>query len=154
MGLEIERINELQDEDSSRIQDLKKLVSGNKKVKESELKQISLRLSETKKNIWDAQKNYIERSISSQSRTKIILYRLDKQEEENRLLLLVGFFSAAGLLIGIWLAYYGYLKWYDKVQKPTDEKIKYELENLKASETSTNNPKGNSKEDIPNTTIH
>jgi hypothetical protein len=153
MDLELERINELQNEDSSRIGDLEKLIRRNEKVKESELEQISLNLSERKKNIWDAKKNYIERYTSSRSRTKIILYRLDKQKEENRLLLFVGFFSAAVFLIGIRLAYYGYLKWYDKVQKPTDEKIKYELENLKASETSTNNPKGNS-EDIGNNTIY
>lgn len=50
--------------------------------------------------------------------------------EKNNYLFLI-LISIISIITGIFLSIYGYIKWYYLVQKPSDEKIKLEIEKLK-----------------------
>lgn len=132
--LELEQIHKSNKKHSIEASRLGDLLKNKQTLKHSELQDEISKLSQTEDKIWKAQKNSDERLASHEAHINLIKYRLEKQKKEVRRLKLIGIISIIGFLVGLWLTSYGYVKWNLNIQKPTDERIRLELEQLKSAQ--------------------
>lgn len=132
-ALEHEQILELQKEDSVEVRRFEELFKSKETPKHSDLQKMISKLALTKDKLWKARKSSYDRLASHEAHVNLVEYRLEKQRRETRRLFLIGIISGIGVLGGLWLTCYGYVRWNFYIQKPTDERIRIELEQLKSA---------------------
>ncbi|WP_139366922.1 hypothetical protein [Sediminibacterium ginsengisoli] len=127
--IELDRLTSLTSIDSIEISLLRNLGIKKKDIGDKEVTRIREQLNSTSVAAVEGKKILVERWAASKLHDALTAHLLNLQKAETKKLIYFSIISLCGLIIGLFLSFYGYNNWVRKVQNLIDQKLRNEVEN-------------------------